>query len=342
MSMYMDYSPKTKSEPDIEPDLDELDGNSESEEDLNTFKIRGALPEYTETKMTIRQLHDSIHEGGIDLEPSYQRGTPFFYTLHHQMLNAIFSDVVWPESKQIFLIHSLFHNYYVPPIVFAVHPVDGEPNEEIRVCVDGKQRLTSIQKFCDGQIPFRDPKSKKQWWFTLPQSSRYVKAELPEAHKERFLQHALTCVEYRHLAEGAEHEVFQRVQMGMTLTGAEKLQALASPWAQWIRELEQRHVGVEGGLATVLEWDTKRGRDFQNIAYLVCCCDFLPEKEEIPTAASMMKWIERDDPPTEQFKAEIKELLVDFWNIGNDRHLNHGLKKIGSRLAPVEFIYVGE
>ncbi|KAG6869262.1 hypothetical protein C0993_000015 [Termitomyces sp. T159_Od127] len=296
----MSYSPKPKQEPDYEPELDELlnEDSDSDDEKSNNFKIRGALPEYTETKLTIRQLH----------------------------------DVVWTETKQTFLIHSLFHNYYVPPIVFAVHPAEDDPNEEVRVCVDGKQVKNRVNI---------DPKSKKQWWFTLPQSSRTVKAELPEIQRERFLEHLLTCVEYRNLAPGAEHEVFQRVQMGMILTAAEKLQALSSPWAHWIRELERRHVGVEGGLATVLEWDTKRGRDFQNIAYLVCCCDFLPAKEEMPTATSMMKWIEREDPPTEQFKNDIRDVLLDFWNIGNDKNLNYGLKNIGSRLAPVEFIFVG-
>ncbi|KAG6873770.1 hypothetical protein C0995_011589 [Termitomyces sp. Mi166 len=266
MSLSMSYSPKAKEEPDYEPELDELleEDSGSDDENPNHFKIRGALPEYTETKLTIRQLH----------------------------------DVVWTETKQTFLIHSLFHNFYVPPIVFAVHPAEDDPNEEVR-------------------IPFKDPKSKKQWWFTLPQSSRGVKAELPELDRERFLGHLLTC------------------------DCPEKLQALSSPWAQWIRELERRHVGVEGGLATVLEWDTKRGRDFQNIAYLVCCCDYLPVKEEMPTATSMMKWIERDDPPTEQFKNDIRDVLVDFWNIGNDNHLNYGLKNIGSRIAPVEFIFVG-
>ena len=49
------------------------------------------------------------------------------------------------------IIDSLFHNYYVPPVVFAISkdPLDGY---ETRLCVDGKQRLTSIQKFFDGQV----------------------------------------------------------------------------------------------------------------------------------------------------------------------------------------------
>lgn len=35
-------------------------------------------------------------------------------------------------------------------MIFAIHK-DSE-GEEVRICVDGKQRLTSIQKFFDGQV----------------------------------------------------------------------------------------------------------------------------------------------------------------------------------------------
>jgi hypothetical protein len=48
------------------------------------------------------------------------------------------------------IIDSLYHNFYVPPVIFAV--MRDEDGEEVRVCVDGKQRLTSIVKFLDGQV----------------------------------------------------------------------------------------------------------------------------------------------------------------------------------------------
>lgn len=58
--------------------------------------------------------------------------------------------VVWPEQKQVKLLDSIYRNFYVPPIVFAV---SRDRNGELtRMCVDGKQRLTSIQKFMDGQV----------------------------------------------------------------------------------------------------------------------------------------------------------------------------------------------
>jgi uncharacterized protein with ParB-like and HNH nuclease domain len=70
--------------------------------------------------------------------------------LHDFMQSNAPTDVVWPESKMIHLIDSMFRNFYIPPIIFAVHKSDDD--DEIRVCVDGKQRLTSIQKFFDGQV----------------------------------------------------------------------------------------------------------------------------------------------------------------------------------------------
>jgi hypothetical protein len=108
-----------------------------------------------------------IHEGDIDLDPEYQRG---WCCTVIQRLDAvpllIFispAAVVWSTSKQMAIIDSLFHNYYIPPVVFAISkdPLDGY---ETRLCVDGKQRLTSIQKFFDGQVSSRlltvSPKNK--------------------------------------------------------------------------------------------------------------------------------------------------------------------------------------
>jgi hypothetical protein len=69
------------------------------------------------------------------------------------------------------IIDSLFHNYYVPPVVFAISkdPLDGY---ETRLCVDGKQRLTSIQKFFDGQVS--SPRSPYH-----PKTKPHVPSPLP-------------------------------------------------------------------------------------------------------------------------------------------------------------------
>lgn len=60
-------------------------------------------------------------------------------------------DVVWTDAKQSALIKSLLQNYPVPPVYFSVRH-DQATGRIIRVCLDGKQRLTSIQKFIDGYV----------------------------------------------------------------------------------------------------------------------------------------------------------------------------------------------
>jgi len=46
---------------------------------------------------------------------------------------------------------------------------------------------------------------------------------------------------------------------GMSLTPAEKLQAVASPMAQWISHLQTVYVDADGGLTDHIKWDTARG-----------------------------------------------------------------------------------
>jgi hypothetical protein len=122
----------------------------------------------------------------------------------------------------------------------------------------------------------------------------------------------------------------------------EKLQAIASPWAEWVSELETKHVICDGGLAQVLEWDTKRGRDFQCLAHFVYCCEGFPDQHLLPTAAKMEKWLTREDSPTHGFKVTINDVLTMFYYIASTPKFNKGFKLIDKRLAPVEFVFIGE
>ncbi|KAI6157621.1 hypothetical protein BKA82DRAFT_995958 [Pisolithus tinctorius] len=304
-------------------EVDELDDDFQSDDgeaDPNVFRISDPLTPPSAMSYSAKELHTLIHEGYIDLNPSYQR------------------DVVWPESKQIGLIDSIFRNFYIPPIIFAVQKDD--EGEVVRVCVDGKQRLTSIQKFLDGLIPHRDSRTKKNFWYVRSEQQKATRLEIPEGWKRQFAETRITCVEYHGLAPGTEREIFQRVQLGMTLTAAEKLQAISSSWAEWIADLHTRHVNAEGALADVLEWDVKRGRDFQCIAQMVYCCDSLPE-HALPTAQKLEKWLARVDKPTQSFKTRISDTLDAFWYIATAENLNAAFTQVDKRVAPVEFVFIG-
>ncbi|KAI0050520.1 hypothetical protein FA95DRAFT_1555647 [Auriscalpium vulgare] len=291
--------------------------------DPNDFAIRNALESPKAVVYTAEELHLMMHEAEIDLEPVYQR------------------DVVWTTSKQEALINSLFHKYYIPPVVFAVTVDDGE---EVRLCVDGKQRLTSIQKFIDGivrHIADKDPRTKRKWYYTVsPGNKEAGRLEIPSSAKKMFSQLPITCVEYSTLDEVAQRDVFQRVQLGMSLTTAERLQAVSSPRAVWLTDLDKQYMSVDNGLADCIDLDTARGRNFQNLAQIAYCCDGLPEVL-VPTTGKVETWLRDMSSPTPKARKRMVDVLTDFWRIATNTNLNHGIKSFKSKFSPVEFVYVG-
>ncbi|TBU44693.1 hypothetical protein BD309DRAFT_957785 [Dichomitus squalens] len=302
-----------------EDDWDEL-VEEEVEHDPNRFDLGTCLNAPKVKFYTTKELHGLIHEGVIDLNPPYQR------------------EIVWPEAKQMKLLDSLYRNYYVPPVVFAVYTDD--EGEKVKCCVDGKQRLTSIQRFFDGQIAYKHHETGKSWWYTRSNARKKSRLEIPDKFKEIFAQKTITCVEYEGLPHLIERDIFQRVQLGVALTAAEKLQAISSPWTEWIGELQSRYVYLEDSLTQNINVAIKRGQDFQLIAGLVYCCDMYPEHSQ-PLSKNLDKWLSRMDPPKEDFKDLIRSLLSRFWHIADDSRLNFAFQDIQKRVAPAEFVFTG-
>ncbi|KAH9830711.1 uncharacterized protein C8Q71DRAFT_883466 [Rhodofomes roseus] len=302
-----------------EKDFDELQSDIEDEDDTRTFHIGERLTMPKARLYTTLELHTLVHEGVIDLCPAYQR------------------DIVWTEPKQMKLLDSIYRNYYVPPIVFDVYKDDD--GETAMRCVDGKQRLTSIQKFLDGQV-HKDPITKKNWYYTRAQSHKSSRLEVPEDWKRDFASKQLTCVQYYDLPKGMDRDIFQRVQLGVPLTAAEKLQAIDSPWSDFITELDDRYINCDNGLTTIIDVDMKRGRDFQTLAQFVFCCKLYPERA-VPTAQKMEQFVASMEPPESWFKTALKEALTKFWHIGSSKRLNYGFSSIQKRVAPVEFVFIG-
>ena len=116
----------------------------------------------------------------------------------------------------------------MPPVLFSVYT--DKDGTEMRRCVDGKQRLSSITGFFNGQVRTelfltfytflircccrfpvrsdiycvvynlhvdlgfadRDPVTKKQFWF-LKHESKTAKKEVPEKFKKEFREKIVMC-----------------------------------------------------------------------------------------------------------------------------------------------------
>ncbi|KAF7981511.1 hypothetical protein HWV62_33073 [Athelia sp. TMB] len=265
------------------------------------YQVKNSLKPPRTTQYTARSLYDQIIENTIDLDPEYQR------------------DVVWPENKMSGIIDSILRNYYVPPVIFNVSYSDD--GSELRTCIDGKQRLTSIMS----------DTGHKLWYKTAPGTKRKI---LPPQLKTKFANKQIVCVEYEGLSDDQERELFQRVQLGVALTPAERMQAIVGPWPTLIREFKDPLFSDEG-FGTDLNLGTARGRDFQCLAIIFYYLN--KPKAAHPGPQQLESWLADDAAVPARFKAEIDDTFKVFIHLV--KHFNSVFHQ-PAKLAPVEFVCI--
>lgn len=115
--------------------------------------------------ITIATFHENYILDKYNLSPPYQRHS------------------VWTPEKQSFLIDSILKNFPMPPVFLRQH-IDDSSGKTTYDVIDGKQRLTSIIKFINNEIPaatelentdFDDPKIAGKYFNELddPTLSEY-------------------------------------------------------------------------------------------------------------------------------------------------------------------------
>ncbi|BEJ12104.1 hypothetical protein CspHIS471_0205640 [Cutaneotrichosporon sp. HIS471] len=307
-------------------DYDELASDLDDGYDVKPYDttigqiLKGTLDEPRFKSVNMRYLYELIQTETVNLNPDYQR------------------DVVWPDARQVQLIQSLMQHYFVPPVIFAVENNEEKGLEE-RICIDGKQRCTSIQRFIDGRIPFISPSTREKFWYTAYPGQKGGK-QLPDRLKQRFDQLQIQIVEYRHLDMNQQRDIFQRVQLGMPLSAAEKLQALGGHWTTWITHLEKKYVVEPGGLKDKLpKFDIGRGRPFQVLASL-CMIAYDPESKTFPTSTTITRFLERGDRPERSFQRKVEMTLAILVAIATDFY-DTAFETVEQRVAPVEFMGIG-
>ncbi|KAF2873148.1 hypothetical protein BDV95DRAFT_374275 [Massariosphaeria phaeospora] len=192
---------------------------------------------------TLAYLIKGLNDGLIDVNPDYQR------------------DVVWTADRMTGLINSLMENFYIPPIILnkktrAVQDDDDATSNYSLVCVDGKQRLSSVRAFVMGIIPCHDHRGEK-WYFCGNSTSKRRKI-LSEEKQKQFLAKDFVSFEFLDLSPEQEEDLFARVQKGVQLTLAEKMRASTGLW----QELARLYVEDFSDVFSLLR-DRARAKDFQ-------------------------------------------------------------------------------
>ena len=164
-----------------------------------------------ETAFTIATLWEFKSLGKINLDPQYQR-----------------SSKVWSEEKQSFLIDSLVKNFPIPPI-FLHEFIDQDSGKTKYDVIDGKQRLTSIFKFIEGQLTLPDDCSEDGYCEELLNGTSFKNWENDDYAnvKREFWQYQINIVFIDSDEEKTINDVFDRLNRnGEPLTAQEFRKAM--------------------------------------------------------------------------------------------------------------------
>lgn len=121
---------------------------------------------------------------------------------------------------------------------------------------------------------------------------------------------------------------------------SEKLQAISSPWAEYVNELDMKYISISGGLASHVDFDTKRGRTFQNLASMLYCCEEV-DLRRTPSAMQLEKWLSEPTGPSRTFKFRVERMLSNLLEIACDTTLNRGFTGFSAKISPAEFVFIG-
>ena len=132
---------------------------------------------------------------------------------------------VWSRSKKQYLIDSILRGWKLPKFYFLKVSSDPEAYE----VVDGQQRLVTIYDFFDNQLRLPERTAKEF-------GGSYYK-DLPDELVDAFDDYE---IEFDEIGEATEEEIkdfFQRLQEGLPLTSAEKLNSVHSNLRDYMMEL---------------------------------------------------------------------------------------------------------
>jgi len=223
----------------------------------------------------------AMHE--IDLEPPYQR------------------DVVWIADKQSSLINSLICNYPIQPILLSRRNVE-DVGEGVRtlVCMDGKQRLTSIMLFMKNEIPVSLACGDSIGWFyysALPvkKSTKTRVSILPAKYKLTFDDCAIGIITYSNITLDQEYAIFGRIQYGEALKPAEKRRAKNGPYSKLTRHLLEKYDWIK-------RFEPGNRANADEFALRIIC--YIGVGMTAPSSTALTRAVEASDVPMNKAEAE--------------------------------------
>lgn len=168
-------------------------------------------------RQTVAWFVDLHRRGLLDLDPPYQRRS------------------VWNVRYKKDFVETVLLGYPAPSLF--LHETVSESGLTSHAVVDGKQRLTSIVEFLDGEFPTADHKDT----LLKPELQGIYFTDLDDSHRKKFFEYEMT-VEYFPSTEGSFlNDVFDRLNRNVAKLSRQELRhaRYSGNWATAAESLAQ-------------------------------------------------------------------------------------------------------
>jgi len=286
--------------------LAENEDIEEQEELINEYKDKRGLLESTKiVKQTwsILETYQKMKEKKLILDPAYQR------------------NEVWDISKMTAFIESLFMGIIIPPIYVVEIPGDDDPIEGNKYeVVDGKQRLSTMQKFIKNEFPLQE-KSLEYYrdWFGGKTYSDILE-ERKTLTKEMLSSVLDIYVITANSPVFTKYDIFSRLNKGaMPLRANEIRKAVYHSEAlkvidEYVKEINKDEERFNSYKAVFSDKDIERyedyGRFYRSIAYYYR--------------------VNEEDEIVEGYKSRPREMINDVLQSLQNNELKHDVNLINS------------
>ena len=215
------------------------------------------MPAYYYENLPISTLFNCMRKGSIDVEPSYQR------------------EIVWSHSMQEKLIETLLEGFPMPSINFVENNDPSLPKYE---CMDGKNRLKSIEKYMKGEISVGGIRFDDR----------------TDDEKEDFRSINVQVCIFKQLSYDQRREYFRRIQEGKSLQQTEIVWSFEDrPLIIELRKVRKSHLNNISQL-----WETDRYSDMTLLCNLAAIAmgDNVA-RDSAGHSSAMTNWVKKS--PTE-------------------------------------------
>lgn len=163
------------------------------------------MEKYNSKQYPISSLCRLVDKNHIDIHPKWQR------------------KIVWNERMKKELVHTLLKGYPINPLVLWT-------TNNVRICVDGKNRLSAIIEFVNNNIMVDHDGDQKRF------------RDLSEQQQEDFMNINIEVRTLQHESwnEKTVRDYFQLIQGGQKLNWPERINAIDNEFVDLMREIMQK------------------------------------------------------------------------------------------------------